>query len=78
MLILSAWDILYSIKGDEMDKKACDRQMATNLWMRGIDWCVRKVGKRWALVDCFGNFPLFNTKKAAYETATAFVMLGTE
>ena len=51
---------------------------AINFWMRGIDWCVAKCGKKWVLLDCFGNFPLFNTKKAAYEAATAFVMLKQE
>ncbi len=55
-----------------------DVQKATNFWCRGIDWCVCKVGKKWALLDCFGNFPLFTTKKAAYEAATAFVMLKSE
>lgn len=53
-----------------------NRQMAINNWTRGIDWCVRKVGKKWALLDCFGNFPLFKTKKEAYEYATRFVLSG--
>ena len=52
--------------------------MAENFWMRGVDYCVRKCGKKWSLVDCFGNFPLFNTKKAAYEAATAYIMLKAE
>ena len=65
--------ILSTGREDEMNAN-----MATNFWMRGIDWCVVRCGRKWRLLDCFGNFPLFNTKKAAYEAATAFVMLKDE
>lgn len=59
-------------------KSGYDRDKASAFWARGIDWCVRKVGNKWALLDCFGNFPLFKTKKAAYEMATAFVLMPKE
>lgn len=32
---------------------------------RGIDWTVEKVGKHWAVQDCFGRFPLYRTKREA-------------
>lgn len=48
---------------------------ANNLWSRGQDWFVFKVGKRgWMLAPCFGSFPIFKTKKAAYETGTNLVL----
>lgn len=53
--------------------KTSDYKIAFNFWIRGIDWCVMKVGKKWALLDCFGEFPLFATKKAAYEAADKFI-----
>ena len=50
-----------------------DIEKAKIFWAHGIDWCVMKVGKKWRLMDCFGNFPLFNTKKSAYEAAESFI-----
>lgn len=48
---------------------------ANNLWSRGQDWFVFKVGKRgWELAPCFGKFPLFKTKTAAYEAGTNLVL----
>ena len=52
-----------------------NRDKAATLWTRGSDYCVKKIGKKWALMDCFGNFPLFPTKKAACKAADAFVLL---
>lgn len=50
------------------------RRDARELWARGIDWCVFKIGRKWRCADCFG-FPVhFTTKKAAYDAATAFVL----
>jgi hypothetical protein len=60
---------------DGMEASKVNLNMAQNFWERGSDWCVRKVGKKWALLDCFGNFPLFKTKKEAYEMATNFILL---
>lgn len=61
------------VKGDKMSKRNVEK--AKMFWIRGIDWCVVKCGKNWRLLDCFGDFPLFKTKKAAYESATAFCLL---
>ena len=35
--------------------------------IRGIDWCVEKIGSRWTPQRCFGNFPLYRTKREAGE-----------
>ena len=45
----------------------------SNRWAHGIDWCVSKVGKKWLASEAFGRFPLFKTKKAAYEAVTTLV-----
>ena len=55
-----------------------DYNMATNLWCRGIDWYVFKVGNMWRLADCFGTFPLYKTKKEAAEVARRFVLNNTK
>lgn len=48
---------------------------ACNRWARGQDWFIVKAGKRgWMLAPCFGNFPIFKTKKAAYEAGTNLVL----
>jgi hypothetical protein len=47
---------------------------ARNAWMRGIDWCVMKVGRKWRAHPGCGDLPLFTTKGAAYEAVTAFVL----
>lgn len=45
------------------------------LWSRGIDFCVIKAGKKWRLHEAFGKaFPLYTTKKYAYEAATRLVL----
>jgi hypothetical protein len=40
-----------------------------NRWAQGIDYCVAKVGRQWAVTLAPG-FPLYATKRAAYEAAT--------
>jgi hypothetical protein len=35
--------------------------------MRGTDWCVERVGRKWRLAPCFIGYPLFKTRKAALE-----------
>jgi hypothetical protein len=42
-------------------------------WARGIDWCVRKLGKKWTASEAFGNFPLYRTKREAYDAVTTLV-----
>ena len=76
LLTISDTSILGLSRVKEMDM--VNVMQATNRWTQGIDYCVFKLGKHWRLADCFGNFPLFKTKKAAYEAATAFVMLHAE
>ena len=49
------------------------REMSTT-WAMGIDYCVFKCGKKWKTAKCFGNFPLFKTKKEAYKTITDLVL----
>lgn len=52
-----------------------DFRNAQNLWSRGQDWFVFKIGKRWRIADCFGrDIPHFKTKKAAYEFGTNLVL----
>jgi hypothetical protein len=51
-----------------------DWQILRGRWARGIDWVVSKVGRRWALSESFGNFPLFKTKSAAYEAASNLIL----
>ena len=48
---------------------------AQNLFHRGISWMVRKVGRQWELAPCFGLFPLFKTKKAAYDAGVNLVLI---
>lgn len=43
-------------------------------WARGIDWYVHKVGTRWAILEAFGRFPHFRTKRAAGEVADALIL----
>lgn len=44
-------------------------------WARGIDWCVEKIGKKWGVSPGISKgFPLFKTKKAAYEAAETLVL----
>ena len=47
-------------------------------WSRGINWVVGKVGKRhWHITlpaFQFQAFPLFRTKGAAYDVATALIL----
>ena len=45
-----------------------------NNWSKGVDYCVIKQGKKWMVFDFFGNFPLFKTKKEAYQAVTNLVM----
>lgn len=42
-----------------------------NRWSRGIDWNVEKIGRKWNIH--FGGFPLFKTKKAAYEAGANLI-----
>jgi len=51
-----------------------DWQILSHRWARGIDWCVEKIGRKWAVQACFGNFPLFKTKTAAYNTVSALIL----
>lgn len=39
-------------------------------WARGVSWYVSKVGRKWAVSEAFGKFPLFKTKRAAHDAAT--------
>ena len=57
-----------------MEKNKGNYEMASNLWCRGVDWYVFKVGNMWRLADCFGNFPLYKTKKEAAEVARRYIM----
>lgn len=52
-----------------------DWQVLSNRWARGVDWYVRKVGKRhWTPIEALGRFPLFTTKKAAELAATNLIL----
>lgn len=43
-----------------------DWQVLRSRCMRGIDWTVQKLGRKWTPLACFGkNAPLFTTKTAA-------------
>lgn len=47
----------------------------SNTWAKGIDWIVGKVGRKWEIYGRLGQgFPLFTTKRAAYDAATALVI----
>lgn len=50
------------------------RQLSNN-WQRGVDWYVRKIGRKWAPIDAFGKFPLFGTKREAEEAATTLLLM---
>lgn len=53
-----------------------DWQVLRNTWSRGVDWYVRKVGKRhWAPIEIFGAFPLSKTKREAEAQATNLLLL---
>lgn len=43
-------------------------------WAKGIDWCVEKIGTKWCPLEVFGNFPLYNTKKAAFEAVEKLIL----
>ncbi len=43
-------------------------------WARGEDYWIYKVGKKWALIDAFGGFPLFKTKTAAHDAGTKLIL----
>jgi hypothetical protein len=47
---------------------------AGNLWSRGIDWCVFKIGRKWHAAECFGLPMPFKTKTAAYDACTVLVL----
>jgi hypothetical protein len=45
-------------------------------WSRGIDWCVYKLGRKWVICCVFGgNWPLYKTKREAYEAVTNLVLI---
>ena len=46
-----------------------DWMILSSRWGRGIDWYVHKIGSQWAIIDAFGHWPLFKTKRAAGEAA---------
>lgn len=58
-----------------MSKEEQRINKAMNTWAKGIDYCVTKVGSKWTPIECFGNFPLFNTKKEAYDAVESFVFM---
>lgn len=50
-------------------------QILSNTWARGVDWYVRKIGRRgWTPIDIFGTFPLFKTKREAEQAATTLLL----
>jgi hypothetical protein len=52
-----------------------DWHILSNTWARGVDHYVFKVGRRgWRILDTFGNFPIFKTKKAAEEAASNLLL----
>ncbi len=47
----------------------------SNRWGRGIDWVVKKVGRKWTPLECFGKkWPLYKTKTEAYDTVTNLIL----
>ena len=44
-----------------------DWQILRNRSHRGINWTVEKLGRRWLVQGCFGNFPSYRTKHEAGE-----------
>lgn len=58
-----------------MSESKFDITKARNCYAKGIDYCVTSIGRKWTLVDCFGNFPLFDTKRDAYEMASNVVIM---
>jgi len=52
-----------------------DWRVLSNRWARGIDWVVQKCGARhWRLLEDLGGFPLFLTKRAAYEAGGRLIL----
>jgi len=52
-----------------------DWTILSNRWMRGIDWNVSKIGRKWTLPsEHFAAFPLFKTKRAAGEVMDTLVL----
>lgn len=51
-----------------------DWQVLSNGWSRGIDWNVSKLGRHWVLPEAFGKFPLFRTKREAYDAGDALII----
>ena len=52
-----------------------DFQILKSRWNRGIDWIVHRCGRKWELISDFGNFPLFDTKSAAYDAGTNLILI---
>lgn len=51
-------------------------QHIQNCWSHGIDWCVQRIGKKWAVMSgLYVNAPLFKTKTAAYNFITELVLI---
>ena len=52
-----------------------DWNVLKNRWCRGIDWCVRKIGRQWMItLDHFDGFGLFKTKRAAMEAVDKLIL----
>ena len=45
-----------------------------HLWGRGIDWSIRKVGRKWMIGETYGKcWPLYKTKSAAYDALSNMI-----
>ena len=57
-----------------MDEGMRNWEMMKNLWRRGTDYYVFRLGKKWTLAGCFAVPMSFKTKKAADQFGTNLVM----
>jgi hypothetical protein len=51
-----------------------DWMQAQNRWMRGIDWCVSRTGRKWSTHFPEMKLGMFRTKKAAYDAVTSVIL----
>lgn len=65
-----------------LDLSDSDWSILSNRWARGIDWCVRQLGRHWTVGETFaclfdprpGGWPLWQTRDAAFDALTARVL----
>lgn len=48
-------------------------QILSSRWARGMSWVCVKVGRKWSTMNDGLGFPLFNTKREAYDRTNALI-----